>query len=83
MNRINLMVDFDMWCIKSNEKNGYPHLVSVKSLKESIAIRDSIRYRGQVKADKDAKYIKMKMTEQQDALIRHWLPLLEIKDVKE
>ena len=80
MNRINQMIDVDRWCIHSCERMGAPHLPSVRDLDFDIAMRDAIRYRGVKKHTADREYIEHKYEEQEDAHLKFWMRMLEVKE---
>ena len=80
MNRINQMIDVDRWCIDFCERMGSPHLSSVRCLDIDMAIRDATRYRGVKKRIADREYIEHKYEEQEDAHMRFWMPILEVKE---
>lgn len=80
MNRINQMIDVDRWCIGFCERMGAPHLISVKDLEVDIAIRDATRYRGVKKRIADREYIEHKYEEQEDAHLRFWMSMMEVKE---
>lgn len=80
MNNLNQMIEIDRWCIRVCEKMGSPHLMSVEDLKTDMAIRDAVRYRGVKKRIVDEKYLTHKLEEQNDAHLKFWMQMLEVKE---